>query len=598
MFIYSGVAVLSCTDFSGSSTSSDITDPGSPFSSASSHSEDSGSAQPAKMPPTQTAHHPPWLWTADEGPPTCKRPFQEKTVFCKRLKSNNEEPLKSNKQSLTSRTTQNSNKSQQNFVKLITSDPNSTEKLVNHNNNHTSCKIKKALETSRMQQGKITEYFRSQTKSIKKDCYSFAKQNEIKKTSLNKFISLVDQQTQFNSLKAQNVRKEMKSSSSKKTASTKNKKAPSVTVPRKILPAPSHSDKITIDEQLNNLANFSPTVTLTALSFPPNYTYIHTKAPKPADTPIFVPQFATLANDKISIPIINRTPCLNVIQPVQKITTINNFNCVKLNATVVPMVKVNTLPSRINGSANVANIGPSVQNLVSSVPPQASPAAATMISSPSSPPPAPESSNIPSILSVETAVPTVITAKPKTGETYITPKVPLANDSMTPKPQLCNNSANSTANLPENLDSHCRMEESSRTEEPHRTEENKEEIEQIFATERTDITRTEEKSPTPTTDSDSGISIKECLEVSVSYDPVVLKEEQKSPILSQPKTIRFPAKQKTKEYVKSSQQSSDGWCRWADCNSHFDTSGALLEHLQVSLYAIILRILLLTITKM
>ncbi|KAF5282509.1 hypothetical protein FQA39_LY04916 [Lamprigera yunnana] len=53
----SGVAVLSCTDCSGSSTaSSDITDPGSPFSTASSHSEDS-SSQPAKMPPTQSAHH-------------------------------------------------------------------------------------------------------------------------------------------------------------------------------------------------------------------------------------------------------------------------------------------------------------------------------------------------------------------------------------------------------------------------------------------------------------------------------------------------------------------------------------------------------------
>lgn len=566
------MAVLSCTDCSGSSTSSDITDPGSPFSSASSHSEDSsGAQQPTKMPPTQTAHHPPWLWTADDGPPSCKRSFQEKTAFSKRLKSSNEEPDKNKQTPTTNRTTQNSNKSQQNFVKLVTPESNATDKIVNHNNNN--CKIKKLPENSKMQQGKITEYFRSQTKSIKKDCYNFSK-SEIKKTSLNKFISLVDQQAQFNSLKTQNGRKEVRSSSSstsssKKAAPAKNKKVPSVTVPRKILPAPSHSDKITIDEQLNNLANFTPTVTLTALSFPPNYTYLHTKAPKPADTPIFVPQFATIANDKISIPIINRTPCLNVIQPVQKITTINNFNCVKLNATVVPMVKVNTLPSRINGSANVANITPSVPNLANSVPPAA---LATVISTPS---------NIPSVLSVETAVPTVFTAKPKSSNSFITSEVPLAN-SMTPKTQHCSSNSNSSFILPDkNVHSQCRMEENSRTEEPHRTEENKEEIEQIFANDH-NISRTEKKPPTPTTDSDSGISIKECLEVCVSDDAVVVVEEQKSPILSQPKTIRFPAKQESKEDVKSSQQSTDGWCRWAECNSHFDTNGALLEHLQVS----------------
>lgn len=581
------MAVLSCTDCSGSSTSSDITDPGSPFSTASSHSEDSGSAQqPTKMPPTQTAHHPPWLWTADEGPPSCKRPFQEKTAFAKRLKSSNEDRDKNNKQSITTnRTTQNSNKSQQNFTKLVTSDGTANmEKIVNNNNNNTNCKIKKVSESSKMQQGKITEYFRSQTKSIKKDCYTFMKQNEIKKASLNKFISLVDQQTQFNSLKAQN-RKDTKSPPSKKAISSKIKKVPSVTVPRKILPAPSHTDKITIDEQLNNIANFTPTVTLTALSFPPNYTYLHTKAPKPADTPIFVPQFAAIANDKISIPIINRTPCLNVIQPVQKITTINNFNCVKLNATVVPMVKVNTLPSRINGSANVTNITPNIPNLASSVPPSAPSPITTVIGTP--PPPSSHPSNIPNVLSVETAVPTVFTAKSKTSDAYhITSEIPLAN-AMTPKPQHCSDSSpNSVSIVQGNVNSQCRMEENSRTEEPHRTEENKEEIEKIFSDNR-NISRTEEKSPTPTTDSDSGISIKDCLEVSVSDEPVV-KEEQKSPILSQPKTIRFPAKQEPKEDIKSPQQSTDGWCRWAECDSHFDTSGALLEHLQVSVILFLL----------
>lgn len=89
-FIFSGVAVLSCTDCSGSSTaSSDITDPGSPFSTASNHSEDSASQQPSKMPPTQTAHHPPWPWTPDECAGINKRSVQlEKTAFPKRIKSN------------------------------------------------------------------------------------------------------------------------------------------------------------------------------------------------------------------------------------------------------------------------------------------------------------------------------------------------------------------------------------------------------------------------------------------------------------------------------------------------------------------------------
>lgn len=268
LLISSGVAVLSCTDCSGSSTSSDITDPGSPFSTASSHSEDSGSAQqPAKMPPTQTAHHPPWLWTADEEPPSCKRPFEEKTAFPKRLKSSSNKEMDKNKQSLTTtRTTQNSNKSQQNFIKLVTSESKASDKILNHNNNNsTNCKIKKLSENSKMQQGKITEYFRSQTKSIKKEGYTFGKHNGAKKTSLNKFISLVDQQTQFNSLKVHTPRKEIKMTASKKAVTAKTKKSiPSMTVPRKILPAPSHTDKMTIDEQLNNLANFTPTVTLTA----------------------------------------------------------------------------------------------------------------------------------------------------------------------------------------------------------------------------------------------------------------------------------------------------------------------------------------------
>lgn len=83
--------MLSCTDCSGSSTaSSDITDPGSPFSTGSNHSEDSASQPPQKMPPTtqQHHHHPPWPWTgADEGPPLKKRPSPVKAgVVIKKIK--------------------------------------------------------------------------------------------------------------------------------------------------------------------------------------------------------------------------------------------------------------------------------------------------------------------------------------------------------------------------------------------------------------------------------------------------------------------------------------------------------------------------------
>ncbi|KAJ8939463.1 hypothetical protein NQ314_011123 [Rhamnusium bicolor] len=550
MKIISGVAVLSCTDCSGSSTaSSDITDPGSPFSTASSHSEDSGS-QPAKMPPTQTAHHPPWPWTAEEGPP-CKRPLQEKTAFPKRLKTSEELKRKQSPPCLN--TSQNTNKIQK-FVKVAAADPSPNDKLVNNNNN-INCKAKK-IDNPKMQQGKITEYFKSQIKSngFQKDFINFAKQNDSKQQP--KFVSLVDQQTQFNGLKAQSIHNEIRSEVRKdgKIAIPSMRKKKVVSIPRKILPAPSNiSEQIAINEQLSSLANFAPTVTLTALSFPPNYTYLHTKAPKPPDNPIFVPQFATITNDKIPIPIINRTPCLNVIQPVQKITTINNFNCVKLNGTVVPLVKVNTLPSRINGPPNLTNV--SLSNV------SVAPNIGNVIGTPPLP-------NV--ALSVETALPTVLSAKPKFNESSITPSVSVTNFA-TPKQHTTSSSTNTFV---ENVQNKCRTEENSRTEEPYRTEECT--TQEIFRTE--EISRTQEKSPTPT-DSDSGISNRECLEVSVSENVVV--EQQKSPILSQPKTIRFPAKQGSKEEGKSPQHSTDGRCRWAECNSRFDTSGALLEHLQV-----------------
>lgn len=299
----------------------------------------------------------------------------------------------------------------------------------------------------------------------------------------------------------------------KVAAESKCRKPSPVSVPRKILPAPSK----TPEKIVNHLANFSPTVTLTAVSFPPNLTYLHTKAPKPPDN-IFVQQFATITNDKINtIPIVNRT-CL--LQPIQKITAINNFNCVKLNGTVVPIVKLNAMPSRLNGS-----------NIISSA------------------------------LSVETAVPTVLSTKPKANEppTIATPVVAVAAAATT-----------TTASTPKS--------------------------QFVAASVTPQKCRAEEQLPSQP-DSDSGISGKDHLEVILSLaliyfltikifkvnvtEPVTV-ESQKSPILSQPKTIRFPAKQQEDTKKEPRKHTTDSiHCRWDNCHAHFDTSGALLEHLQV-----------------
>lgn len=56
--------------------------------------------------------------------------------------------------------------------------------------------------------------------------------------------------------------------------------------------------------------------------------------------------------------------------------------------------------------------------------------------------------------------------------------------------------------------------------------------------------------------------------------------------------FRFPAAQHKKdkndgrELGKSTTQSIAGRCRWDECAAQFDTSGALLEHLQVQLFHI------------
>ncbi|ENN71323.1 hypothetical protein YQE_04427, partial [Dendroctonus ponderosae] len=455
-----GVAVLSCTDCSGSSTaSSDITDPGSPFSTASNHSEDSGSSQQAtRMPPAQSAHHPPWPWTAEEGS-SVKRSLDDKPMFTKRQKVNDESAKKQSPTCLNPSVNKKAPKS------IIAVDSSPT----NNNNNDINYTIHQKLEVvPKMQQGKITEYFKTQVKAnaIRKELL------KIKAVGANR-IAVINQisNTAKNGWRA--------NAAAKKTEFAKSRKLSTATVPRKILPAPSklHDQLPTSSAMHTGMHQFTPTVTLTALSFPPNLTYLHTKAPKPPDS-IFVPQFATISNDKVStIPVINRNPCLNVIQPVQKIATLNNFNCVKLNATVVPIVNLNALPSRLNGTTNIANV----------------------------------------TLSVDTAVPTVLPARPK---------------------------------VPEG----------------------------------SQIRISNQKPPSPT-DSDSGISSLGSLEINV--DEQIIEEPKKSPILSQPKTIRFPAAQHKKdkndgrELGKSTTQSIAGRCRWDECAAQFDTSGALLEHLQV-----------------
>lgn len=68
----------------------------------------------------------------------------------------------------------------------------------------------------------------------------------------------------------------------------------------------------------------------------------------------------------------------------------------------------------------------------------------------------------------------------------------------------------------------------------------------------------------------------------MSVTETVIVESQKSPILSQPKTIRFPAKQQEDTKKEQRKHTTDSiHCRWDNCHAHFDTSGALLEHLQV-----------------
>ncbi|KAK9886955.1 hypothetical protein WA026_019212 [Henosepilachna vigintioctopunctata] len=555
------------------------------------------------MPPTQsTTHHSPWLWNVDDQP-LLRQNSEEKTeapplFVAQNVKADTPTPCLTNAEAP---------------VPLDCSDndqlPKKTADSILCSKSKT-CKLPKKNDVQKMHQGKITEYFKTHVKPI----------NGFKKTlSVNKrnklLLPQIDQQTQFDSLKVQNPRRNTKVNLTPKK-STKPKRFATVTVPRKILPAPAKSETITIRNNVNNIINFP--LALSTVNFTPNLTYLHTKVPKPPDN-MFAPQFASIT-DKINaipnaIPIINRTPCLNVIQPIHpKIATINNFNCVKLNATMVPIVKLNSMPSKMTN-------GPNRGEIVGGQPGD--------------------------LGLMEAAVPTVITPKIsecrpaisvcQTGANQCLPNVALSNVDL--RQVIVNECTSEVVDCQMDV-SECQADDLSRPVEVkidacpgnyrsdnsvcqdnvsgecfYQTNDSQESVNgnqtvnsDSISCETPKCART--SSPTTCTSSssssssddacnDSGISSEVCsdgagvestagvpinynLEISVNVPAVT--ESLKSPILSKPKTIRFPFQQQDVERRKSQKSlpsvGDSGRCRWADCNAQFDTSGALLEHLQ------------------
>lgn len=500
------MAALSCTDcstYSGGSTASsasDITDPGSPFSTASSHSEDSSAASnshPPKMAPNLTAHHPPWPWTGGGGnngsqSPPLKRMSEEKTA---NSNNNNTHSTPSSKRLRTESAISTNDVKLSNKTKTLPQgkDSNCNNMPVanlNTNNNPNVVTPKRQMTKQRLpepclaytvggkliQQGKITEYFKAQMKpnspSIKRDLLtakSVINSSSVTtdKNGVSKYFTLVDRPKDL--YRKLDVRTATTANPSpiKKVMTEKSKKLAQLTTTRKILPAPrSKSNSPSVHKQ--TLAN-QPTVKLTPLRFPHNQT--QSKLAKPSET--------------------------NTATSFSLQTNLN----LTVSSTVVPIVKLNTLPSKLNGSNSI--------NLKS--------------------------------LSVETAVPTVPSAKVKSAMTTATQKFPKEKTSTS-------TSLDSNTNSNSNYGS----ESSTMT-----------------------ICSTEISSDA----SDSGVSL---LTVSVAPTPTEM-EPQKSPILSQPKTIRFPAKQIQSDLKdRRSDPSDSGLCRWSNCHAQFDTSGALLEHLQVS----------------
>ncbi|GLV37106.1 jing [Carabus blaptoides fortunei] len=477
----SGVAVLSCTDCSysgGSTASSDITDPGSPFSTASSHSEDSSSQQqPPKMPPNLSAHHPPWPWSGGDSPPLKRATTNEKTASPKRLKTE---------------TSQSTN---------VTTHP-----PLQHMKNCIVSKTLPAKNTNcaKVQQGKITEYFKSQMKAKKEPVANMlVKMNNAANhhrkvtavdpvTNMQKYFTLIDGPKVILNGKCPkfpvqdlyrkiDIRTLTVAAPVKKVMlDTKTKKISQViSLPRKILPAP----KLDKGKQVPTIPiTSSSAVKFTPLRYPhhQDIMYLTSKSSKPPDNFFLTASSPKLPNgNKASmLPVAKRiTPNTNTVMfPLQKVMPVTNLN-LKVSSTVVPIAKLN-MPSKLNGSNVNINL---------------------------------------SSLSVETAVPTVPSAKPKS--------LAISDTPLLLSPKL------------------------------HST---------ISST--TTITK-----------------LRDLLAVSVAPTSTHV-EQQKSPILSQPKTIRFPAKQtqsETQKDARRSNTSDSGLCRWSECQAQFDTSGALLEHLQI-----------------
>lgn len=188
------MATLSCTDCSGSSTaSSDITEPGSPFSTASSHSEDSQQQvqvvqvrTTSDMAPNTGTHHPPWPWQdAGGGGGGATQPKRAKTQ-------------------------------QQHLKNCVVQPPiaSTVPPVVNHDlksnvlllsSTGRERRTNQPVMHIKVQQGKITEYFKSQMKanSVKKeinlklnnDSIKKAVEQKINNTAINgkrKYLTLID----------------------------------------------------------------------------------------------------------------------------------------------------------------------------------------------------------------------------------------------------------------------------------------------------------------------------------------------------------------------------------------------------------------------
>lgn len=84
--------------------------------------------------------------------------------------------------------------------------------------------------------------------------------------------------------------------------------------------------------------------------------------------------------------------------------------------------------------------------------------------------------------------------------------------------------------------------------------------------------------PAPTT---NDVSLLKVPNIETEFHTASLPECAKSPILSQPKTIRFPAAGGSRGGIRRSDGRIIGVCYWDHCNEKYDTSSKLLDHLQL-----------------